>query len=437
MNRRTFPLSSRRAILWSVILCCLLWCIEPRTALAGLSHRHPLLIGYFGQWGVYDHPRYLVRNLVTNGSIDALDQINYAQGSVAGGHCSVADPNADLNLAFGAQDSVSGRADDPQAPVNGNFHQLAELKRQYPRIRLVISLEGKASDFAQDALPPNRAAFVRSCIDTFIRGRFAPGRTLPGLFEGFDIDWEYPQPQDYDNFTALIREFRAQLRAVRPGLWLEVAAGPGLRHTESILSVVRYVNAVGVMNYDYNGPWDKTTGLVAPLFPLPGDPDPSNTVSNTIATYRQLGVPARKLILGVPFYGYSWHDVTQAGDEHGLFSNGIAVHGDHPYREIATLLTDTSTYRDPRSSEPWFYNGSTFWTYDDPLSIRRKMAYARHQKLGGAMAWELSEDTSDAELLKAARAGLSASPSRIVKELQASASPSDGQSTAGAGNAAQ
>src|SRR5580698_2174637 len=69
----------------------------------GQSQQHPLLVGYFPQWGLYYDEPYYVKNLVTNGGAGMLDQINYAQGFVTGGHCSVADPNADLNTAYTSQ----------------------------------------------------------------------------------------------------------------------------------------------------------------------------------------------------------------------------------------------------------------------------------------------------------------------------------------------
>ena len=100
----------------------------------------PRVVAYFGQWGVYDH--FFVKNLVSSGAIQQLDQINYAQGFVTNGHCSVADPNADLNMTFSAADSVTGIADTPAQPFRGNLHQLAELKRRYPKLKVLLSLEG-------------------------------------------------------------------------------------------------------------------------------------------------------------------------------------------------------------------------------------------------------------------------------------------------------
>src|SRR5262249_21408876 len=154
-----------------------------------------------------------------------VDQINYAQGFVTNGRCSVADPNADLNFSFTAKQSVNGVADSPAHPFRGYLHQVQLLKRKYPRLRVLISLEGRASDFANDALPENRKAFVASCIDTFIKGHLVQGIEAPRLFDGIDVDWEYPHGEDADNFIELLREFRRQMNAVRPGLRLTIAVG--------------------------------------------------------------------------------------------------------------------------------------------------------------------------------------------------------------------
>ncbi|MEO8869805.1 MAG: hypothetical protein ABI357_03115, partial [Granulicella sp.] len=99
-----------------------------------------LLTGYFPQWGLYHNPQYLVKNLVTTGDAGMLNQLNYAQGFVTGGHCSIADPNADLDYTFTAEQSVDGIADQPAQMFRGNLHQLMKLKKRYPHLKLLISL---------------------------------------------------------------------------------------------------------------------------------------------------------------------------------------------------------------------------------------------------------------------------------------------------------
>jgi chitinase len=112
----------------------------------------------------------------------------------------------------------------------------------------------------------------------------------------------------------------------------------------------------------------------------------------------------RKLLMGLPFYGYSWTAVAPA--ENGLFQVGHGVHGDQPYSYLRTLGAPFSLYRDEHSQAPWLFDGKTFWTYEDATSIRYKVSYAAHQNLGGVMIWELSNDTADAELLSAAHRSL-------------------------------
>jgi chitinase len=360
---------------------------------------HHLVVGYFPQWGIYNPQPYYVKTLITNGSAARLDQINYSQGSVSGGHCSLADGNADLNTTYTAETSVSGMADDPNAPFKGYFHQLQQLKSRYPQVKILISLEGKADDFAQDAKPENRRAFVASCVDLFIRGHFAPGVARSGLFDGFDVDWESPQAEDAANFRALLEEFRRQMNAVRPGLRLAIAVGqaPEMLPGTDFAAVAPLVDQVGIMNYDYAGPWSKTTGFVAPLFPSTATASNKWSIQHSIASYKSLGIPEYKLLMGLPFYGYSWTSV--ASTNNGLFQPGHGDHSDQPYNYIRTLSASFAAYRDARSQAPWLYDGQTFWTFEDPVSVRYKVSYARDQHLGGVMIWELSGDTADAELL--------------------------------------
>jgi chitinase len=361
----------------------------------------PLLVGYFPQWGIYNDPPYFMKNLITSGAAPLLDQLNYAQGFIVNARCAVADPNADLNLTYTAANSVDGSTDDPASPLRGSFHQLQILKKLYPQIKILVSLEGKAQSFAEAAKPENRTAFVSSCIEMFVRGQLAPGINAPGIFDGFDVDWEYPKPEDAPNYLALLQEFRKQLNAERTELKLTIAAGPspGMYHGVDFAAVAISVDLVGLMNYDYSGPWHKETGFHAPLYSEHG-----GSADRTVREYEDAGVPAGKLLLGVPFYGYSWNSVGE--ENHGLFQPGESVHEDRPYRYIQTLIASSTVYRDPAAQAPWLYDGDTFWTYEDPVSARFKSEYAQKHDMGGVMVWELGEDSSDAQLLKAVSTGL-------------------------------
>ena len=399
------PRFARIALQQLYLALFLVWTISPSFAQqtkSDLAPQHPLLVGYFPQWGLYSQPMYLAKDLITPRGTLLLDQINYAQGFVTDGHCSVADPHADLQYAFSSRQSVDGVADRPDQPFRGYLNQLLKLKHRFPQLKIIVSLEGRAGSFADDAQPEKRQAFVSSCIDTFVKGEFAAGIHVPGLIDGFDIDWEFPHAEDAANYLALLTEFRSQMDRLRPGLLLAVAVGhsPGMSGAigGDLTPTSALVDEVGLMTYDYTGPWSPRTGFLAP-FSSPPD-HPYGSVQRSVQAYLAAGVPPGKLIVGVPFYGYGWRLVPE--DNNGLFQEGEPIRGDRPYSFIEGLAANSTVFRDADSQEPWLFDGDAFWTFDDPISVQRKAQYALEQHLGGLMIWELSGDTPTSTLLQAA-----------------------------------
>jgi chitinase len=373
-------------------------CITLAALSSTYGHAQPLLVGYFPQWGLYQNPQYTVKDLASHANM--LDQVNYAQGFVKNGRCTIADPNADTNFTFSAAQSVDGVSDDPAQPLRGNLNQLIKLKKHNPQIKMVISLEGGARDFAADAQPEARVAFVQSCVDLWIKGNAAPGIALGNLFDGIDIDWESPHTEDAINYVELLKEFRRQMNAVRPHTLLTAAVGPSTDRMggANIATVASLVDEVGLMTYDFSGPWAAHTGFASALSGGPG------TVNDSVQQYLAAGVPAAKLLAGVPFYGYGWRLVPT--DHDGLNQEGDAIHGEHPYREIEPKIATSTIHRDQRSQSPWLFNGDEFWTYEDAVSVAAKADYVVNHGLGGIMIWELGEDTDDATLLNAAYEGM-------------------------------
>ena len=114
------------------------------------------------------------------------------------------------------------------------------------------------------------------------------------------------------------------------------------------------------------------------------------------------GVPAGKLVMGVPFYGRGWSDVTPVAD--GLYQKGTAVEGMNlAYGRLAAELVGRDGFDrrwDAVAKAPFLWNADRriFITYDDPDSLRLKAAYVRAKGLGGVMFWQYSEDPSGALL---------------------------------------
>ncbi|MGV9251333.1 glycosyl hydrolase family 18 protein [Streptomyces sp. NPDC003697] len=366
-------------------------------------------LGYFTEWGIYGR-NYNVKNLVTSGSASKITHINYAFGNVTGGKCAIGDSYADYDKAFTADQSVSGAADTWDQPLRGNFNQLRQLKAKYPNIKVLWSFGGWtwSGGFADAARNP--AAFAQSCYDLVEDPRWAD------VFDGIDIDWEYPNACGLTCDTsgaAAFRNLMAALRAKFGSANLVTAAttadgsAGGKIEAADYAGAAQYVDWYNVMTYDFFGAWD-AKGPTAPHSPLTsysGIPKAGYTTADAMAKFRAVGVPASKLLIGIGFYGRGWTGVTQdapggtaTGPAAGTYEQGI-----EDYKVLKTSCPVTGTV----AGTAYAHCGGNWWSYDTPATIAGKMSWARNQGLGGAFFWEFSGDTTGGELVSAISSGLS------------------------------
>ncbi|MBV9157610.1 MAG: glycoside hydrolase family 18 protein [Acidobacteriaceae bacterium] len=406
------------------IMCALLSASGTRLSAADASGK--LLGAYFEEWSIYGAD-YNIANVQSSGAACKLTHLLYAFANVSSNQCAIADSWADYqdpNLP-----SVDGSP--YTGPLYGNFAAILQLKSLHPDLKVLISIGG--------ASPSNSAAFAiaaasaktrqqlaGSCLNMFITGNIAPGISAAGLFDGIDLDWEFPAAADKKNFTALVEEFRAQLDTLgtKNGkhYLLTIAAPAGSQNYSNMElgKVAAQLDLLNMETYDYHGTWETTTNNAAPLFPSPRDPsEPENfNIESTIAAYLQAGVPASKMLLGIPFYGYGWKGVPSTNN--GLYQSStgpapapagdsLATDGVATFRTLETLPGFTH-YRDYFSLSDFIYSPTEqiFWSYDDPGSIAYKMAYVKLRAggLAGAFGWALKDDDAHATLINAMAAGL-------------------------------
>jgi chitinase len=333
--------------------------------------------------------------VLTPGEIDAkkLTRVNYAFANIAQGRMVEGAPADAVNLAA-----------------------LTALKKDNPHLTVLVSVGGWtwSGGFSDAALTPaSRAVFIDSV------GAFITRYHLDGL----DIDWEYPgmsgagntfRPEDKQTYTLLLKALRCRFDTMagtlhRP-LYLTIAAGASsefLEHTE-MSEVAKYVDTVNLMAYDYYEPEaGKPTGNHAPLFIDPADPK-AVSADRSVREFEQAGVAARKVVLGVPFYGHVWGQVPATNQ--GLFQPGQPVPNAYAtYAAIVSTMLGQGYTRhwDAAASVPYLYNADKqiFVSYEDPESLAAKCKYVKKQHLKGVMFWDYESDPSGV-LLDAVDSGL-------------------------------
>lgn len=332
------------------------------------------------------------------------------------------DPHAMTRINYAFAVIKSGRVALTEKDDGQNLAQLTSLRQQNPALTILISVGGwlGSGGFSDAALnAETRAIFADSAV----------ALVKMHDLDGVDIDWEYPgvpgagnrfRAEDKRNFTLLLKELREKLselsRAIDRPLYLTIAAGASeeyLDHTE-MAQVAHYVDTVNLMTYDYyEAGSDKITGNHAPLFTDPDDPK-KESADASVQAFESAGVPAGKIILGVPFYGRMWGQVD--GANHGLFQPGKPIPNSYaPYSTITNTMLNHGyeRYWDTASSVPSLYSKEKgiFVSYEDRESLALKCEYIRTHKLGGVMFWNYLNDSSG-ELLKTIDSTLRTRPAK-------------------------
>ena len=393
-----------------------------------------VLAGFFEEWSIY-YANYNIAGLQANGVAGHLSHFIYAFANVTTNpvpSCAIADAWADFETPY--LPATGGIAS--QWPLFGNFAEILKLKQLNPNLKTVISLGGAstantAAFVAAASTATGRTALAASCIDMFIVGNVGSdwngAITAPGLFDGFNIDWEFPTAADKQNFTALLQEFRRQLNALSATtgkqyiLTADAPAGSQNYVNIELSKAAKSLDFYTIDGYNYAGSWDTVTNHASPLFDSRQDPNFGQglDIEDTISAYLQAGVPGKKIVLGVPLYGAGWQGVP--GTNNGLYQTStgpatsppgdtLATDGVATYNTLQGLSGFTKTF-DLRRIAVSLYNPSTqtFWTYDDPATAGLKMAYIWLRVpggLGGAFAWAVKDDDPNGTMMKTMAAGL-------------------------------
>lgn len=200
-------------------------------------------------------------------------------------------------------------------------------------------------------------------------------------YQGLDVDFEFVFPQDALPYAAFIRRLRERLAPL--GLPVVVALAPKTSSTQRGLLYeghnYRELGAAADFAFLMTYEWGYTYGPPMAVAPLPN--------VRAVVEYALTEIPAGKLWLGLPNYGYDWplpfrQGVTRATSLSPQYAVGLAA------RYGAVIQYDQ------RAQAPWFrYTGEDgteheVW-FEDARSIQAKLSLIPEYGMSGAGIWNL------------------------------------------------
>jgi chitinase len=288
-----------------------------------------------------------------------------------------------------------------------NFKTLLKLKNVNPDLKILISIGGWSwSKNFSDAVvsDTSRNAFAASAVE--IIGKYN--------LDGVDIDWEYPdnigdgnvyRPEDKQNYTLMFKAIRKELdkleKETGKKLFLTAAVGGFKRFTEhtEMDKVAKYLNYINLMTYDY---FQDSLGITVHHTNLYASKkyNTMDYAAKAVDDFIAAGVPAKKLVMGMAFYGRSSKVIDTTANGLGTKTDGHMRGGGYTFIKDSLVTNSTKGfkyYRDNDAAAPYLFNSSTrqFISYEDEWSTKNKCDYVTKKNLAGVMFWEYSEDKKE------------------------------------------
>ncbi len=314
------------------------------------------------------------------------------------------DPNKFTHINYAFANIVDGKVVCQKDFDTLTIPKLIACKKQNPDLKILISVGGWvwSDHFSDVALTKeSRAKFVKSSID-FINY---------WEFDGVDLDWEYPgqlgednvfRPEDKINFNLLLSDLRIALdyesekQNRKDKFLLTIATGADQAYIDNTImaEAQKYLDFINIMTYDFYNGIHKTTGFHSNLYSVNSRPS-DNSCVQSVERHIKAGIPADKLVLGLPFYGRRWTGVV-SNKTNGVNQKAESVGAIFPYSEISKILKDPANkkFRDQETKSPYIWNSKAgvFISYDDKESLKLKIEYMKKLGLGGVMFWEYNND---------------------------------------------
>jgi chitinase len=317
------------------------------------AYAAPLFIGYYPDWGKWHKPAYTVDKV----PYEKLTHVLW----------SFITPNADGTLHGDA-------ADDPSA-----LDSMVTLAHA-AGTKVIVSLGGggQSENFvpvaSNDAL---RQKFIGNLVD------FVKAHNLDGL----DMDWEWEYSPVPEADTIAYNKLLTELREALPKDKSLSAALPCSRYygkwfTPEVL--IKNLDWFGFMTYDMTGDWDEKAMFDSPLYPHEGYTTWS--WQETFDYWSKRGVPAEKMVFGIPAFGFEFEGATGPGSN---FTKGKTK--SLSYAQIIKN-TNWEIHFDSVSAEPYAVSENSYTTFEDPHSAAIKTRWVKENGYAGIMVWEVSHD---------------------------------------------
>lgn len=211
--------------------------------------------------------------------------------------------------------------------------------------------------------------------------------------DGIDMDWETPTAATKTNYTRLMKQVRAKVKANNPAHLVTSAlgAGPWQYVKFDLENSHKYLDYINLMSYDMQTN-AKSSYQNALYKSSKGYTLTQCSIDQTLPLYNALGVPNEKIIVGVPFYARVFKNTNGLGQ--ASEAAGSATQTFLYENFLSKNVNGVTVGWDDECKVPYIYDGNNkkFYSYENEKSIEIKAQYIHDKGLAGMMYWQRTQD---------------------------------------------
>lgn len=255
------------------------------------------------------------------------------------------------------------------------------------KVHLCVTLFGSHATFFANATARN--TLINNLV-TLVQNRGA---------HGVNIDFEGVPSSQSANLTAFMIDLCNAMHAANPNYKVSICTyAVDWSNVFDEVTLAQYVDFITIMGYDYYWTGSSQAGPVDPLYGFSSGYDYS--LSRTVSYYVKQGMPASKIVLGLPYYGREWETTTNA-------IPGSTTGNNVSSRTYAYVKDNTSgfytggQFNQRSCSRAYIFQNAGTWRQcwiSEGYEMKRRYDLVNQRGLKGIGIWALGYDDGYTEL---------------------------------------
>ncbi len=298
-----------------------------------------------------------------------------------------------------AGDGTPALSLDPEFRNNFNSDRLQAIvpAAHEQNIDIIFSVGGGGNydGFSSAISDTNRARLVQTITHII----------LTYGFDGVNLNMIPIEPEDFTNYRAFVRQLSAVFDTMktrqnnRPFI---TAAASNTEQTASLFNdLQQYFDQINILTLDMAQPWRgwlawHNSALYNNRWQFENSSEHLPSINQKVNDWIAAGIERKKIGIALNFYGSVWNEVNLLDKWASWPTQDMSIYDTQPY-SMLNADYDLSKYEWDKEARVPYLNLTDppgYISFDNEESIIEKMEYAKSNRLGGVMVWDISADFS-------------------------------------------